>query len=501
GAVHAAAVKTDGTLWTWGENEAGALGNGSTSLFGNPSPSQVGTATNWKTVAAGSLDTIALKTDGTLWAWGSNYAGELGDGTNSSSLVPEQIGTATNWLTVAAGDGFTVALKNDGSLWAWGTLAPNQAMVPIQVGTATNWKSIAAGDDHILAIKADGTLWAGGGNSSGQLGDGTTTGHSFPEQIGTGTNWRAVAAGVSHSVALKSDGTLWAWGADNAGQLGNTTDTQQNSPVQYGALKAWAALPDGGMNQSNDTLALTVDGTLWGFGDDSYDQLSPAFSYNALTPQFVMPQAAQTLTLPSLNPSLGVPISLPVTASGGLPVTYAVVGPATLTGNQLTVTGYGTVILIAYQAGNEFWGSTIPVSVNFAAPIAFSQWQSLNSIASGPTATPESDGVPNLLKYLFNINPTGFMSVSDHARLPVVASSTIGGIPYITLTYRQCASMSGITVNLQTSTDLVNWPTANPPDFSQQIGIDPVTGDPIMEVGVKMTGQPRLFIRLNVTMP
>jgi len=155
-------------------------------------PVQVGTGTNWRVVAAGYDHTVAVKTDGTLWASGDNGYGQLGDGTTADKLSP------------------------------------------VQVGTDTNWQVVAAGESHTVAVKAGGTLWAWGWNNSGQLGDGTTASKSSPVQVGTDTMWRVVAAGAYHTVSVKTDGTLWAWGDNYYGQLGDGTAWQE-TPIQIGA--------------------------------------------------------------------------------------------------------------------------------------------------------------------------------------------------------------------------------------------------------------------------
>jgi hypothetical protein len=115
--------------------------------------------------------------------------------------------------------------------------------------------------------------------------------------------------------------------------------------------------------------------------------------------------------------------------------------------------------------------------------------------------TPENDGVTNLLKYLCDINPSRPMTAADRAALPIVGMTTVNGTTYLTLTYRQYAMETGITINVQTSADLQTWTTVNPPDLSQQVGTDGTTGDPIMEVGVAVNGTKKQFIRLNVTQP
>ena len=240
GEFHTVAIKTDGTLWAWGYNAYGQLGDGTTT--NRHSPVQIGTGTDWAKVEAGKEYTVAIKTDGTLWAWGANYSGQLGDGTTTWRYSPVQIGSDTNWAKVAAGDRYTVAIKTDGTLWAWGDNYYGQLgdgtrttrYSPVQIGTGTNWAKVAAGGAHTIAIKTDGTLWAWGYNYYGQLGDGTTTNRtSGPVQIGTGTNWAKVAAGWYHTVAIKTDGTLWAWGSNGDGQLGDgSTATNRTSPVQ-----------------------------------------------------------------------------------------------------------------------------------------------------------------------------------------------------------------------------------------------------------------------------
>ena len=193
-------IKTDGTLWGWGSNEFGQLGD---AIVGNKTvPTQIGTATNWKTIAAGQYHTLAIKTDGTLWVCGINSLYELGDGTLTNKTTLTQIGTATNWKEIAAGNTFSIAIKTNGTLWKWGTLQ-GVTMTPTQIGTATNWKYISAGENQALAIKTDNTLWVWGNNSNGQLGDGTTTNRVDPIQLGTAT-WKTASSGKKTTLAIKS---------------------------------------------------------------------------------------------------------------------------------------------------------------------------------------------------------------------------------------------------------------------------------------------------------
>ena len=213
GSQFSASIKTDGTLWTWGNNGSdGRLGLGNTNQYS--SPKQVGSLTNWSKISCGVDWTISIKTDGTLWSWGNNGSGNLGQGNTTSRSSPVQVGSLTNWSSVSAGGYFCSAIKTDGTLWTWGyngygVLGLNNASdysSPKQVGALTTWsKSDSAHTGygyHIGAIKTDGTLWMWGRNTLGQLGFGNTTNYSSPKQLGSSTNWLSVQAAGRHTVAL-----------------------------------------------------------------------------------------------------------------------------------------------------------------------------------------------------------------------------------------------------------------------------------------------------------
>ena len=240
------ALQSDGSLWTWGNNGSGQLGNGTTTNVATPT--RIGTGTSWTAVAAGLNFTVALQSDGTLWAWGDNSGGELGNGTTTSLTTPTRIGTGTTWTAIAAGSNFTVAVSA-GALMAWGNNAGGQlgngttsnANAPVQIGTGTTWNSVATGSNFAMAIASDGSLWTWGDNSSGELGNGTTTGATTPTQISTGTTWSAIAAGSNFAVAIASDGSLWTWGDNSSGELGNGTTTGATTPQQI--LSGFSVLP------------------------------------------------------------------------------------------------------------------------------------------------------------------------------------------------------------------------------------------------------------------
>jgi len=286
GSYHTVAVKTDGTLWAWGYNYDGQLGDGTT--VNKSSPVQVGTDSHWQSVAAGGYHTVAVKTDGTLWAWGFNYYGQLGNGTTGNKSSPVQVGTDNHWQSVTAGEYHTVAVKTDGTLWAWGYNTYGQLgdgtttnkSSPVQVGSDNHWQSVAAGYCHTVAVKTDGTLWACGYNPYGQLGDGTIADKSSPVQVGTDNHWLLAAAGGYHTVAVKTDGTLWAWGFNTYGQLGNGMTANKSSPVQAGTDNHWQSLAAG----YSHTVAVKTDGTLWAWGYNGYGQLGNGMTADMSSP-------------------------------------------------------------------------------------------------------------------------------------------------------------------------------------------------------------------------
>ncbi|MBI4661925.1 MAG: hypothetical protein HY735_24145 [Verrucomicrobia bacterium] len=291
GSFHTAAIKFDRTLWASGDNAFGQLGGGG--LGGRTTTQiQVGRSADWEAPAAGAYHTVAIKSDGSLWAWGDNRFGQLGEGTFEGKTVPTQVGQATDWKALAAGMFHTVALKLDGSLWAWGDNSYRQLgdgaftkkNIPTQVGQATDWKALAAGGYHTVAIRSGGTLWAWGRNFFGQLGDGTSADRNVPTQIGLGTNWMALGAGEYHTVAIKSDGTLWTWGNNEQGQLGDGTFAHRNVPAQAGQAAGWVAATAGDFH----TAAVKSDGTLWSWGYNAYGQLGSGSYFQVNIPKLVL---------------------------------------------------------------------------------------------------------------------------------------------------------------------------------------------------------------------
>ena len=284
GQYHTTAIKTDGTLWGWGTGTQGQLGDNATVNRSTPVTTFAG-GTNWKQVACGGNHTVAIKTDGTIWGWGRNYNGQLGDNTISQRNTPVTTFVGgTNWKQVACSSYFSIsstsAIKTDGTLWVWGSningqLGDNtttQRITPVTTFLGgTNWKQVACGFFHTTAIKTDGTLWTWGRNIEGQLGDNTVTQkNTAVTTFAGGNNWKQVASGGYSNAAIKTDGTLWTWGRNNTGQLGdNTSGINRSTPVTtFAGGTNWKLV-----GTSYATISVKTDGTLWVWGANNSAQL------------------------------------------------------------------------------------------------------------------------------------------------------------------------------------------------------------------------------------
>jgi len=292
GALYTTALKSDGTLWSWGFGGQSQLGDGSTTS--KTTPIQIGFDNKWTSIANGASHSVALKSDGTLWAWGFNGQGQLGDGTTTSRNMPTQIGTDNTWTSIACGNNYTLALQSDGSIWAWGGNVQGQLgdgtttnrSLPTRIGSAS-WVAIAAGESHSMALMKDGSLWVWGSNNYGQLGDGTNVNRLFPKYLGYGA-WTSIAAQGFHSIALKANGTLWTWGWNQSGQLGDGTNNDRNTPAQIGTGTAWISIGGG----ASHSVALRSDGALWTWGGNVYGQLGGGTTTNYNTPVQVSNQTS-----------------------------------------------------------------------------------------------------------------------------------------------------------------------------------------------------------------
>jgi alpha-tubulin suppressor-like RCC1 family protein len=249
------AIKTDGTAWAWGSNVNGRLGLGDSQ--NRSSPVQVGALTNWVSGSATAAVSAILNSSGIVYTAGNNgtvSVNALGRYVTSTfdRSSPVQVGTLTNWSSISLKYNHCLAITTAGSLYVWGAnsfgqlgdwaggpISPKSS--PVQVGTLTDWSTVQAGDFHSVGTKTDGTLWTWGLNDSGQLGLGVVTNRSSPVQLGTLATWNKSSAGVSFTMAIKTDGTLWGWGLNTGGQLGLDAigNFNKSSPVQVGTSISW----------------------------------------------------------------------------------------------------------------------------------------------------------------------------------------------------------------------------------------------------------------------
>lgn len=267
GVQHSVVIASDGTVWTWGGNGNGQLGDGT--ITARKTPVQIPGLSGVTAVAAGGYHTLALTADGIVWVWGANGDGQLGDGTTTQRLTPITIGLSSI-VAIAAGDGHSAALDSTGLIWVWGRNSSGQLgdgtttrRTAPQVVTGLSGSAIAAGYSHTLAVGTDGTVWSWGANGNGQLGDGTTTQRLAPVQMSGVSTGLAAAAGQAHSLVLRTDRSVIATGQNLYGQLGDGTWTQRMAPVVVSSLGNVAALT-ASYYQSG---AVLLDGTarVWGY--------------------------------------------------------------------------------------------------------------------------------------------------------------------------------------------------------------------------------------------
>ena len=277
GELFSYAWQANGTAWSlaWGDDRNGQTGSGTT-LHRQTNAIQITNLTAVIDMSAGNHFGLAVETNGTVWAWGANENGELGDATVTQSLTPMQVTNLTSVVAVAAGGTHGLALKSNGTVWAWGHAnsgqlgdgtIPTLRTIPVQTAGLTNASAIAGGGLHSLAL-SNGVVWAWGYNGYGELGDGTTVQRNTPVQVSGLSNVVAIAGGFFHSLALRSDGTVWAWGYNAHGQLGDCTVTNRSQPVLVGGLSNVVAIAA----SREHSVALKSDGTIVTWGYINYGQ-------------------------------------------------------------------------------------------------------------------------------------------------------------------------------------------------------------------------------------
>ncbi|MFH0796212.1 MAG: choice-of-anchor D domain-containing protein [Candidatus Omnitrophota bacterium] len=474
GADHTIALKNDGTVWTWGDNDYGELGDDTNTDTNIPVQAGIGYLTGITKIAGGYDHTIALKDADTVWTWGRNDCGELGDGTNINANTPVQVKGAggiddlTNITAIAGGENHTVALKDASgvdstTVWTWGKNNRGQlgdgtntdsSNTPVQVKGAggidylINITAIAGGADHTMALKDDGTVWTWGGNDCGQLGDGTNTDTNVPVQVKGEfgedflTDIIAIAGGGDHTIALKDDGTVWTWGWDFYGQLGDGTESDSiNTPVQVkGAggidyLTNITAIAGG----ADHTMALKDDGTVWTWGGNDCGQLGDGTNTDTnvpvqvvMTPEINLQGNSQTIVDGDTTPS-----TADETDFGSVDVTGGEVTHTFTIQNtgiaDLDLTG-DTIIVISGSHASDFTVTiqpSSPVTSNSSTTFQVKFDPSASGIRTATISIATNDNDEN--PYDFSIRGTGtttdpniFVSPTSHnfGSVTVETSST-----------------------------------------------------------------------------
>ena len=309
---HTVALKSDGTIWTWGVNKFGQLGDGTT--IAKSLPVQVVGLLEVVTVDGGEGHTLAAKLDGTVWAWGLNNYGQLGDATTENKNIPVQIKGLLDIIAVACGGNHSVVLDRNGDVWAWGANEYGQLGIgvesslgskrnkPEKVNGLSGIIALACGGSHTIALSKDGEVYGWGCNQRGQIGDGTHIKRTAPVKVNGLSGIIAITSGGalggdtnSHNLALKSDGTVWAWGSNSDGQLGDGTDIDRNTPVQVGGLSHVIAIAGGGAH----SVALKSDGTVWAWGCNWAGQLGIGIPFSAKNKPIQVKYLSNIITIAS----------------------------------------------------------------------------------------------------------------------------------------------------------------------------------------------------------
>lgn len=400
GYYHDVVLKDDGTVWTWGSNGSGQLGDGT--YFDRDYPVKIPGLSGVTAISSRGNHTVALKNDGTVWAWGGNFYGQLGDGTTIDRTMPVQMVGIEGVIAISAGYDHTIILKEDGTVWGTGDNCSGQLgdigngqLTPVKVPGISGITSIATGTaGYTMALKNDGTVWGWGNNGCGQLGNGTTLGTRIPAQVNGITDVVIIATGYCHTEALKNDGTIWGWGHNFYGELGDGTTINRTTPVQATLITGASAIAAG----ENHTLALTSNGTIYGWGWNRDGQLGDGSNNSSSSPvQVVESNGTVALAAGGLHSialkadgslwawgtsagQLGVNRSTPnlIQGIGTVLIPFAVISgtPSILTNSTnatLTVGGEG-VDAYRYKLDNGIYSGEIPVTT----PIIF------NNLAEGP---------------------------------------------------------------------------------------------------------------------
>ena len=465
----AVAIKSDGTLWGWGANHRSQLGIANTD--DQMSPVQISTSTDWKKIACGYTHVIALKNDGTIWGWGDNLFNQVSNGAASGiQPTPVQIGSASDWTDIAAGDGFTIAIKTNGTLWSWGKNNIGQLGVgntntittQVQVGTGTDWLSVFAAIDHVVAAKTDSTLWGWGLNTSGELGHTNATVQTAPASLGIGTvSWTSLALGFRYTLVLKSDKSIWASGnnSNNGWSLlangisgGNITSFAKAAPLNY---SPYVPTLGGGAT----LLSASCDSNLTGY----YSYGQALFLNRKL---FAIQPKGNTGSFTVTYDSSRNTNSSPLLQTDATHAT-------SLMGRLVTVTYSGTInngvtVRFYYSATDSTNTSNALDAWISAHPGTIKQWAWVKY--EGDAATLVSNQTPDGFNGMFSMYRPNIIGSENGVRFAefrnLSSFSTFGGLAYANLTNTPFNFVVPITMRYFTAypqgmTTILKWTTAS----------------------------------------
>lgn len=283
------AIKTDESMWCWGDNFYGELGTGD---YGYDSwvPVEVIGDHSWASVSMGFYDTCGIDTAGALWCWGFKIHGELGTGRpHGIDPTPTQVGTSSDWNSVTAGLETTCGIRasqvlrcwGDNEMGALGTGDTRNRWTPTLVDTTTRFQSAFTTQDHSCAIGSRNAAYCWGTNDHGQLGDGTTTSELTPEKLSLHHTWEVITGAPGFTCGLLQNHTVWCWGQNDSGQLGVGSRTDSTTPVQV-RYRDWTALNTGGAS-----CGIRADASLWCWGSNTYGQVGNGTTKDQLRPTLI----------------------------------------------------------------------------------------------------------------------------------------------------------------------------------------------------------------------
>ncbi len=296
GRAHTCGIMPGGSAWCWGDNSEGQLGNGT--LVNSSVPVPVAGGGTWTSISAGAYQTCGIMTTGTAWCWGANYAGQLGDSTFANSQVPVLVvnSTTNTWLSISAGGwdqkSHSCGIKSDNTLWCWGSSGFGQrgdgttssVGVPVQEALGLpKWTKVTAGAYHSCGLLTNGTGWCWGANFFGQLGNGTNVSSLSPVPVTFSGMWRTISAGgttpdLGHTCAIDMNNKAYCWGYGMQGQLGNGSTAAQLLPTPI--VGFWREISAGGLH----SCGIRQFGRVWCWGQGTSGQIGNGAFASSLTP-------------------------------------------------------------------------------------------------------------------------------------------------------------------------------------------------------------------------